>query len=477
MEIKSALVIRDSSLGDVVCCEPFIRGLEKLGYNHICVQGEIAEQIFKHHPLVSNKKLNEFNNIFNLNDAYEEIGRQKFLITDDDWLFRLWTHFYDGVELIQKSYFKKYDINFHEGRQSPKLYVSKKETDWAKSFLDKSKKLIAIDTGSYFTKDTRRKFQGWSAENWDSLFTKLIDSEYNIVLLGINPYQTFNISEHILDLRGKTDLRQLMAVLSVVDFYIGPDTGTIHIAQALDIAGVALFGLINPKTRIAPGTKILPIICRNQLPIEQISTALKYTGNSATIQGPDMSPLSYFDFSKYNISYKESTSENDIKIGWSVDEFNCSSEILREFDIISVKNLKSLYPWVPCPSCMDSAFNKDYKILHKFAIYENSNNSLNIKRIPKCSSLSPKIAASFIGSAKYILTNSYYGCYWGALLKRRVIAFTKNCDFDNLKFKPAICLDDNWMSIIDQTTLYPEALSISRTRNIEFYEKIIEVLN
>jgi heptosyltransferase-2 len=49
-----------------------------------------------------------------------------------------------------------------------------------------------------------------------------------------------------LNLAGKTDLRQLMAVLSGADKVVANDSGTMHLAAALGRQGVAIFGSTDP---------------------------------------------------------------------------------------------------------------------------------------------------------------------------------------------------------------------------------------
>lgn len=50
-----------------------------------------------------------------------------------------------------------------------------------------------------------------------------------------------------LDLCGKTNLKQLAALLSLVDLFVGGDTGPMHLAQASGCRVVALFGPTNAR--------------------------------------------------------------------------------------------------------------------------------------------------------------------------------------------------------------------------------------
>ena len=57
-----------------------------------------------------------------------------------------------------------------------------------------------------------------------------------------------NARHPLLDMAGKTNLREAVALISRCDLFIANDTGLMHIAGALGIPMVAIFGSTNPKT-------------------------------------------------------------------------------------------------------------------------------------------------------------------------------------------------------------------------------------
>ena len=55
------------------------------------------------------------------------------------------------------------------------------------------------------------------------------------------------ISVHSLNLCGKTTPKQLAALLSLVDVLIAPDTGSVHIARAMNTPVIGLYAVASPK--------------------------------------------------------------------------------------------------------------------------------------------------------------------------------------------------------------------------------------
>jgi ADP-heptose:LPS heptosyltransferase len=60
----------------------------------------------------------------------------------------------------------------------------------------------------------------------------------------------------ILNLAGKTNLRQMAALMAQTHLYFGPDTGAWHLASALNIPNVVYMGAINWKLRVTTTTTL-----------------------------------------------------------------------------------------------------------------------------------------------------------------------------------------------------------------------------
>lgn len=63
----------------------------------------------------------------------------------------------------------------------------------------------------------------------------------------------------IIDLGGKTNLREALALISYCNLFISNDSGLMHLAAAFGVPTVAIFGSTNPKTTspLGPKTKVI----------------------------------------------------------------------------------------------------------------------------------------------------------------------------------------------------------------------------
>ena len=61
----------------------------------------------------------------------------------------------------------------------------------------------------------------------------------------------------IVDLAGKTDLREAIALIARCDLFISNDSGLMHVAAALGIPTVAIFGSTNTVTTAPVGEKTI----------------------------------------------------------------------------------------------------------------------------------------------------------------------------------------------------------------------------
>lgn len=127
--------------------------------------------------------------------------------------------------------------------------------------------LIGINTGS-----------GATAKNWPISsfihFAKriIVDHEVKFVLFGTQAEKeaaSLLISEigndHILDYTEILSLSEFVSFVSKVDLYIGHDTGSTHIAAALNIPTICLYSGTGILERMAPtGQKL--IILKNEVP-------------------------------------------------------------------------------------------------------------------------------------------------------------------------------------------------------------------
>lgn len=131
--------------------------------------------------------------------------------------------------------------------ERPSLYLREEEKRWARQLLEGIPgPVIAINPSSGGTS------RNWPFEKYRDLTRKLKERGFGIVITGDRGPEMD--VEGILDLRGKTSIRELMAVLEASSILVSSSTGPMHIACALDTPTVSLFypeGVAGP-TRWGP---------------------------------------------------------------------------------------------------------------------------------------------------------------------------------------------------------------------------------
>lgn len=97
-------------------------------------------------------------------------------------------------------------------------------------------------------------YKRWSLDNWNETAQYLSALGITVVLTGspnkMEQQYIASLAEKMpkgtINLAGKTSLAQLSEVISNATLYIGPDTGTTHLAAATGVPVIAIFGPTNP---------------------------------------------------------------------------------------------------------------------------------------------------------------------------------------------------------------------------------------
>ena len=146
----------------------------------------------------------------------------------------------------------------------PQLYV---DTDSDKSIchyfdsLDQSRPIIGLCIGNAAPSFTNRWLRvgrvfpkAWGITKMHNLLDLLIKDGNQIVLIG-GPQEILLLEElteflklpHVINLVGKCSIKQSMAAIKRCTCSIGIDTGMQHIAGALSVPTISIFGPTNPK--------------------------------------------------------------------------------------------------------------------------------------------------------------------------------------------------------------------------------------
>ena len=116
--------------------------------------------------------------------------------------------------------------------------------------VDLNKKIVALGVGS-----TNSRAKRWPAERYANLNDKLQnDLDGNVILIGVESEKDVSgtvmqlSNRQPIDLTGKTDLAEAVALLSVIDLLISNDMGLAHVAPAVGTSTIAIFGPTNDET-------------------------------------------------------------------------------------------------------------------------------------------------------------------------------------------------------------------------------------
>lgn len=136
----------------------------------------------------------------------------------------------------------------------PRLVVSNREKDDARSLLRtlgwQGGRLIGVNPGAAYG-DAKRWYADRFARTADILCDEL---DAQAIIFG-GPLEVAVAGEVSRSMKlpsivaaGRTTIRQLMALMESTDLFITNDTGPMHLAAALDVPLVAVFGSTNPAT-------------------------------------------------------------------------------------------------------------------------------------------------------------------------------------------------------------------------------------
>ena len=151
------------------------------------------------------------------------------------------------------------EIGFYvENMVTPHLEVKEEDAFWAKHFLtqmdinkEKGHKIIGICPISNL------KIKNWSMEKVSLLIEKLLSMNKDIKILFLSS-QDFLMDQDIIRI-GILPFNKLIALIKACDVFISVDTGPMHVASALGVPTIALFGPTSGKMfgPTSKGSKII----------------------------------------------------------------------------------------------------------------------------------------------------------------------------------------------------------------------------
>lgn len=292
---KKVLIVRLSSLGDVIFTVPLANQLKKNGYEVGWIVSEKGIDIVKDNPCVDKvylaplqkwkKKGFSLLNFFEFLSVLKEVRKEHYDIAiDSQQMFKslYWMLFcgakrritvkgarefadFGGNEHIPNPYKADFSVhavemNYAFARQigvEPDgveftLPPSSKETiekiDNLLKNLDKSKPMVVICPA------TTWKLKHWDKDNWKQVVEYLKD-KCSLVFTGTeNDKELISYigGDNFINLAGKTNVKELKEVFSRADLVMAPDSGSAHVAWASGKPAVIAIFTCTPPSLYGP---------------------------------------------------------------------------------------------------------------------------------------------------------------------------------------------------------------------------------
>lgn len=289
---KKVLLVRLSAMGDVIFTIPLANALSKAGYEVTWLVSEKGYSLVKNNPCVDKvilapvekwkKSKNIFKNFFEYISILKSIRKEKFDIALDTQLILkslYWMKFcgakrkivaknyrelaiWGGNEVMEatrvgyephavKSYLKYAEYLGIDVRNTE---VTLPET--SEDAKNKVKELLKPTENKPFilaAPATTWKTKHWNKDNWKELL-QLLEKDYNIVLTGTDKDEELlsYINNGYINLAGKTNLEELQELLSRAELVISMDSGTTHLAWAVQKPKIVSIFCSTPESLYAP---------------------------------------------------------------------------------------------------------------------------------------------------------------------------------------------------------------------------------
>jgi ADP-heptose:LPS heptosyltransferase len=218
------LVQREAAIGDVLLTTPVLRALRLKWPEARITVATMFPELFRDNPdvqrAVKKPPREAFDQSIDLNLSYERAP---------------------GLHIVD-AYASLCGVRCEDRR--PRIYPNEQDRAFAGGLLQ-GKGWASVHAGP-----SAWPGRHWPPEKFDLVSRELRAEGWKVALVGApNPAMI----EHDLDLRGKTSIHQLAAIMEHSDLFLGVDSFPMHLAAAFKRPLVAIFGCIDPALRL-PGT-------------------------------------------------------------------------------------------------------------------------------------------------------------------------------------------------------------------------------
>ena len=281
---SNILLIRFSSLGDLVLTTPIYRELRKVypnsrltlltseGFGRVLENNPHLDEIIYHHrketrndleKLIDQLRLQKFDLIYDIHNSLRSrwIGWQlkRHAPKPEHWLIEKrtlarelqirfgWGQFFNGKS--QREQWLEPLRRHHTGALSTKteLFPSVADKNYVKAWLNQNdlqdKPFVCIGASASFP------LKCWPLQNFKQLIENTIQSGISVVLVGTNGEieteelaEYFRGSQNVFCAAGMFTILQSAALLEMANAVVANDTSIIHLAEAMRTPSIALFG-------------------------------------------------------------------------------------------------------------------------------------------------------------------------------------------------------------------------------------------
>ena len=281
---SNILLIRFSSLGDLVLTTPIYRELRKIypdsrltlltseGFGRVLENNPHLDEIIYHHrketrndleKLIDQLRLQKFDLIYDIHNSLRSrwIGWQlkRHAPKPEHWLIEKrtlarelqirfgWAQFFNGKS--QREQWLEPLRRHHTGALSTKteLFPSVADKNYVKAWLNQNdlqdKPFVCIGASASFP------LKCWPLQNFKKLIENIIQSGISVVLVGTNGEieteelaEYFRGSQNVFCAAGMFTILQSAALLEMANAVIANDTSIVHLAEAMRTPSIAIFG-------------------------------------------------------------------------------------------------------------------------------------------------------------------------------------------------------------------------------------------
>ncbi len=270
MEKKKILIIRLSSLGDVILSSVVLDPLYENGFEIDFLTFKPFDQLFKYDYRIKNLIAVEKKDLKSIKDIYKfakSLKNYDYILDLHSNLRSTLISIFSGIKTIK---YKKEGLKRRLGVLNPEFNV-------IKAYLEPLKKLGITNLEKYrprliLKEDEIQKVKPLLPENFISLGTGaryvpkiypfynkvaelLIEKGFNVVLVGSKEDKEKDKNvypKQVIDLRGKLSLRESIAVISQGILTISNDSAIAHMSRAVGVPVLVIYGATHPYFGFAP---------------------------------------------------------------------------------------------------------------------------------------------------------------------------------------------------------------------------------